>query len=191
MSKVFYVCWCFLNFLPLWVVVIIRDTISIRTNSVNLGAEWCGMIGSLCGLVISLLVVCLELRKEKSREGDVGNLLSLTEKKTLTAEVLLSYVLPLLAFDFGRWVGLLEFLMFFILISFLSVRHNLLGGNVFLELLGYRFYSCRINIKMIGGSMKPKDYHLLTRRDLAGEEEKPISTVLLDTDLRIDTRGEE
>ena len=108
-----------------------------------------------------------------------------------SAEVLLSYVLPLLAFDFGQWIGLLEFLLFFILISFLSIRHNILGGNVFLELLGYRFYSCRINIKMIDGGMNPTDCHLITRRSLAGEEGKSISVVLLDTDLMIEKKREE
>ena len=191
MSKVYYACWCYLNFLPLWVVLIVRDAISIRKNVVNLGAEWCGIIGCLCGLGISLLVVWLGLCGESSRNGETGELVSATEKKTLTADVLLSYVLPLLVFDFGNWIELLEFLVFFMLIVFLSMRHNMLGGNIFLELLGYRFYSCRIKIKEIDGSVKPKDCHLLARRSLAGEEEKPISVVLMDTNLMIEKKGNE
>ena len=191
MRKVYYICWCFLNFLPLWVVLIVRDAISIQKDTVNLGAEWCGIIGCLCGLVISLLVVWLGLREVVASHGESGELVSATEKKTLTADVLLSYVLPLLAFDFGRWIELLEFLVFFMLIVFLSMRHNVLGGNIFLELLGYRFYSCRIKIKRIDGSVKPEDYHLLARRSLAGEIGKAIYVVNLDTDLMIEKKGNE
>ncbi|MBQ1502206.1 MAG: hypothetical protein IIZ45_06305, partial [Firmicutes bacterium] len=33
--------------------------------------------------------------------------LSATEEKTITAEYLLSYILPLFAFDFTQWCGLL------------------------------------------------------------------------------------
>ena len=47
----------FLNLLPLWVVVVFRDVRSILANSNNLGAEWCGVVGCVLGLVCAMCVL--------------------------------------------------------------------------------------------------------------------------------------
>lgn len=61
-----------------------------------------------------------------------------------TAEYLLSYILPLFAFDFTVWNEVILFLIFFSVFAFLSIRHNHFSVNVLLELMQYRFYSCEL-----------------------------------------------
>ena len=66
------------------------------------------------------------------------------EEKTITAEYLLSYILPLFAFDFTVWDEVILFLVFFSVFAFLSIRHNHFSVNILLELMHYRFYSCKL-----------------------------------------------
>lgn len=42
----------------------------------------------------------------------------------ITAEYLLSYILPLFAFDFTKWDEVVKFLIFFLTFSYLCIRHG-------------------------------------------------------------------
>lgn len=66
------------------------------------------------------------------------------EEKALSAEYLLSYILPLFAFDFTVWHQVVLFLVFFFVLAFLCIRHNYFSVNILLELFGYRFYRCTL-----------------------------------------------
>ena len=51
---------------------------------------------------------------EKSNEsGYCRKVISAQEEKTITAEFLLSYILPLFTFDFRTWDGVFLFLIFY------------------------------------------------------------------------------
>jgi hypothetical protein len=159
----------FLNLLPLWIVVVFRDVRSILADSGNVGAEWCGIIGGALGLLFSFGFVCWCLYI-KGNESD-STLKSAIEMKALTAESLLMYVFPMVAFDFCRWEGLLEFLVFFIIVAVLCVRQRIITGNVVLVLLGFRFYRCELD--------NFQEFIVITRDNLAGEEGKAISYISL------------
>lgn len=142
MPKVFYASLAFLNFFPLWMTVMFLDCKALFFDHVKQnGTEWCGLCGCCIGMLVSSLVVLIRIHEKKDAKGVVVS--SIDEKKVISADVLLTYVLPLLAFDFGSWVGMVQFLLFFIVIIVLQVRHNAITGNVFLGLLGYRFYDCK------------------------------------------------
>ena len=80
---------------------------------------------------------------EKSNEsGYCRKVISAQEEKTITAEFLLSYILPLFAFDFRTWDGTFLFLIFFIVFGWLCIRHNYFCVNIVLEASKYRFYKC-------------------------------------------------
>lgn len=66
------------------------------------------------------------------------------ESKTITAEFLLSYILPLFAFDFTQWDEVVKFLIFFLIFGYLCIRHNIFSVNIVLELMHYRMYECRL-----------------------------------------------
>lgn len=178
MKKIFYLSLCFMNFLPLWIVVVWRDIRSIYTQNINLGAEWCGVIGCACGTLIALSVVILGLLGKKKQSYKKVVLKTALEEKSLTLEVLLTYMFPLLTFDFRMWTSLVEFLIFFALVSFLTIRHNLITGNVFLELLGYRIYSCKF-------SNRTDECYLLARRYLGGEEGSELMVATLNDEVEV------
>ena len=103
MSKIFSMCLYFISFAPLWLSVIFIDVKSIIENDQNLATEIISismiLIGMLVGLGAMIFVLCMPGRAGRSEY----NLKSVKEEKTITAEYLLSYILPLFAFDFTLW----------------------------------------------------------------------------------------
>jgi hypothetical protein len=99
---------------------------------------------------------------------------SASELKALTVEALLMYVFPMVAFDFCRWEGLLEFLVFFVVVALLCMRQRIITGNVVLALLGFRFYRCEFE--------NSQELIVITRDNLSGEEGRDISCVSLSND---------
>lgn len=94
--------------------------------------------------IISLIVLMCELNPEDTGNPQEYRIVSAKEEKTITAEYLLSYILPLFAFDFTLWDEVVLFLVFFSVFAFLSIHHNHFSVNILLELMHYRFYSCAL-----------------------------------------------
>lgn len=164
MARLFAVCLFFLNFLPLWAVLVFRDVCSLLddTNKCN-RMEWISLIGILCAFVVSVVVVQIGIRQQRSSGiCERRTLTQLAEHKTLTADMLLCYVLPLLAFDFSQWRGLVEFLVFFAVLLRLNWKYNTIQGCLWLELFGRRIYSCKFE--------NGEDIELIASSSLSGEE---------------------
>lgn len=144
MSKIFSMCLYFISFAPLWLSVIFIDVKSIIENDQNLATEIISismiLIGMLVGLGAMIFVLCMPGRAGRSEY----NLKSVKEEKTITAEYLLSYILPLFAFDFTLWNEVVLFLIFFITFGFLCIRHNYFSVNIILELANFQFYQCEL-----------------------------------------------
>lgn len=195
MIKMFFACLAFMNFLPLWVIVAFLDCKALFFDHVkNNGTEWCGLCGCTIGVLICSLVVVMGLNEKKGAKDSRGIVITtIEERKAVSAEVLLSYVLPLLAFDFGSWVGMVQFLLFFFVILLLQVRHNAITGNVFLELLGYRFYDCKYYNEEASHNEETriaKDAKLITRRYLGGEDGVKLNVAFLNNQVALEVRDE-
>ena len=70
--------------------------------------------------------------------------IAIFKEKTITAEYLLSYILPLFAFDFTQWSQVVLFLIFYLTLGFLCIRHNYFSVNIVLEIARFRFYTCTV-----------------------------------------------
>lgn len=134
----------FMSFLPLWFSIILIDVISIcKSNSVLL-VETISIIVILVLIAISIFILRLTL-DIKNRNGiQKYYLIKVEEKKSISAEFLLSYVLPLFAFDFTQWDGVVLFLIFFLFLAFFSIKYNYFSVNIYLECIGYSFYKCEL-----------------------------------------------
>ena len=66
-------------------------------------------------------------------------IVSAVQEKGITSEFLLSYILPLFAFDFTLWSGCVEFLIYYVILAFLCIRNNNVYANLWLEVFGYKF----------------------------------------------------
>lgn len=144
MSTITGFCMFFLSFCPLWISVIFIDIKSICEGTPNVWTEIISVSLILIGSIIALVVLMCELNPKNTNNQQEYAIISAKEEKTITAEYLLSYILPLFAFDFTLWHEVALFLVFFSVFAFLSIRHNHFSVNVLLELMRYRFYSCEL-----------------------------------------------
>ena len=137
---------CFLNtsFFPLWIAILILDIKSIFENKEYLFTEIASIICILVFFSISVIVLVRKINKAKKGEAQIFLIESVQKQKSVTAEFVLTFIMPLIAFDFTHWYGVLLFAIFFSLLSFLCAKHSYFSVNVLLELFGYRFFVCNL-----------------------------------------------
>lgn len=144
MSKIFSLSLYHTSFAPLWISILFIDIKSCIENTSNLWTEYicigCILVSFLIALIVLLLALCTG-----GKEGTTSQMLvSATEEKTIAAEYLLSYILPLFAFDFTQWSQVVLFLIFYLTLGFLCVRHNYFSINIILEITNFRFFICKV-----------------------------------------------
>ena len=84
------------------------------------------------------------LSKDKKEKYQEQLLISAKEEKSITSEYLLSYVLPLCAFDFTKYDQVVEFLFFYLILGYLCVKHSHFSVNIVLDFCGFRLYDCEL-----------------------------------------------
>lgn len=142
MSKLFLFSLYYISFAPLWLSVLFIDIKSCVENHDNLWAEKISISFIIICTLICLIVLFIELCTNGKESTVRENLIQAKEEKTITAEYLLSYILPLFAFDFTVWNGVVLFLIFFVTLGFLCIKHNYFSVNIVLEMANFRFYTC-------------------------------------------------
>lgn len=145
MFKLFSISLYFVSFFPLWVSVLFIDILSITKGQTDKGTEYISVGCILIAMLISIIVIYHEIHKY-GKEGSTKQTIKVArEEKFITAEFLLSYILPLFAFDFTLWHQVVLFLVFFITLGYLCIRHNYYSVNMVLEIAGYRFFYCSLS----------------------------------------------
>lgn len=144
MSPITGFCMFFLSFCPLWISVLFIDIKSICEENSNVWTEIISISLILIVSIVALVMLMCVLNPRNANNQQEYRIISAKEEKTITAEYLLSYILPLFAFDFTLWNEVVLFLVFFLVFAFLSIRHNHFSVNILLELMHYRFYSCEL-----------------------------------------------
>lgn len=164
MSKIFYLCLYHTSFAPLWLSILFIDIKSCIENSINRWTEFISIGCILISFVIALIVLLSTLHI-RGREGTTSaKIISATEEKSITAEYLLSYILPLFAFDFTQWAQVVLFLIFYCTLGFLCIRHNYFSVNIMLEITNFKFYTCMIENE----DGQKKEQRILSHRRLNG-----------------------
>ena len=161
------ICLLFSSFSPLWVAVLFIDIKSIVERRPFVVTEYLSIviIGLLFLISVKKLSSVINSTKRNKREAQAFTLNAIKKQKSVTAEFVLSYIVPLIAFDFTQWDGVVLFGIFFLLLAFLCAKHSYFSVNVLLELFGYRFYSCElINSNGITIEKNIKNNHSLVEK---------------------------
>ena len=172
----------FLSFAPLWVSILFLDIKSIVVNETPLYTEWI----SICVIVVFSIVSIMILSNSLSVKDRGGiqkhRLINVEEQKSITAEYLLSYILPLFAFDFTVWDQVVLFLVYFLTLGYLCIKHNQLSVNIVLELFHYRFYQCEMETE----DCVPVTKYIISREKLINHKNDIISTRPLNNEYSLD-----
>ena len=175
----------YLSFLPLWASIIIIDVISIARNHSCLWTEQISIPVIVLGIIISSVVAYKWITKKGYQNRETYELKTAKEERFVTAEFLMSYVLPLFAFDFTSWDGVLLFVLFFGVFWFLVRRHKYFCTNLALEICGYRVYDCELKT-----GAQTINKQVVSRKELDGMAGKKIRTRKFNNDYHFEVEVE-
>jgi hypothetical protein len=170
----------FLSFAPLWITILFIDIKSLIDGG-NRWTEIIGITGILLGLSISLIILIIKFFVADDEKYTL-TIQDAKESKTITAEFLLSYILPLFAFDFTQWDEVAKFMIFFLIFGYLCIRHNNFSANIILELMHYRMYDCIL----MNTDGKVVERTIISKRILSISEGKDIQVKILNNDYYLD-----
>lgn len=152
------------SFLPLWAAIVISDLYDIsgyiicrwgrlRAPSFDFrraAGRFMSINGLMVGTVVVVTIVVIASiwdlnRFLKTKESEVappiGILRRVRKANKLSAEYLIAYILPMVAFDFAEFRGVILFLLYFGVLTFLCIRNSNIYTNIYLELVKkYRMY---------------------------------------------------
>ncbi len=101
----------FLSFVPLWITVLFIDIKSLVYGGGDKWTEIISITGILFGLLVSMIILFAKFYMGDDEKYTL-RLQDSKESKTITAEFLLSYILPLFAFDFTLWDEVMHYRMY-------------------------------------------------------------------------------
>lgn len=182
MSKLVSSCLYFTSFLQLWISICFIDAKSIIEGTKNPWTEIISIIIiAIAGIISAIVLICEFI--SNSKEGSMRFMIKdASDDKTITSEYLLSCILPLLAFDFTRWDQVVLFLIFFVALGFLCIRHNHFSANMLLEMLGYRVFTCELE----GVKKNVVQRKIISRRMLSAEKGEYIYLKSLNNEFKRD-----
>ena len=171
----------FLSFVPLWITVLFIDIKSLIDGGGDKWTEIISITGILLGLLVSLIILFVKFFVTDD-EKYVLSIQEAKESKTITAEFLLSYILPQFAFDFTQWDEMVKFLIFFLIFGFLCIRHNYFSVNIILEILHYRMYEC----SLMNPDGKEVERTVISKNILSASRGRCIQVKILNNEYYLD-----
>ena len=157
------------SFTPLWVSIIVSDIWSIVQSSIN---NWqydynllqnimnickanrvCIFVILVIGMLLMISITAINIfLKDKCNNSQPPKLKikKVSRANKLSSEFLLAYILPMIAFDFTEIKSVALFIIYFGMLAFLCIRNSNVYTNIWLEIKGYRMYSCDLELYKMG-----------------------------------------
>ena len=156
------------SFLPLWFCISIFSALSISVNPLINKVILCLVIG--INFISVIIIEHLIFVSKKNKESQTSyKVINASKKRNHSTEFIVAITLPLVVFDFNNWRGVLMFSVFFLMLLILCVKNNNLYPNIYLELRGYNYYCCDLNIKMTSGGSPKRECIVLSKNELHAE----------------------
>lgn len=176
----------FLSFMPLWITMLFVDIKSLFEGGKDKWTETISIIVILLGSLIALVILFVKFYMIDDEKHTL-KIQDAKESKTITAEFLLSYILPLFAFDFTQWDEVVEFLIFFLIFGYLCIRHNFFSVNIILEIMHFRIYEC----SLINADNKVVARTVISKNMLTMSKGNDIKVKILNNEYCLDLHGTE
>ena len=182
MSLILSFCIFYLSFTPLWISVVFVDIMSIVKCSPTIWTEKISIVLILIVFILSMLFLYFGLKGRNGDNVEKYTLKSAYEEKSITVEYLLSYILPLFAFDFTTWEGVALFAIFFATLGFLCIKYSFFCVNIVLELFNYSFYRC----ELINDDQVTISKIVISKKKLSGKIKNEICAKAFDNEYFLD-----
>lgn len=166
------------SFIPLWITIIFQDALNLVKTSSTLWTEIISIPTIILLNILSALVILKSMSSIKLSEYQPYRVVESKQEKGITSEFLLSYVLPLFAFEFTQWDGVVQFLIYYVVLMFLCYRNNNVYANIIFELANYKFYDCELQWKPEPNS-NPIKVMVISRDNLSSQKGNTIEIASL------------
>ncbi len=176
MSTFFLTCTFVLSFTPLWAVIFIRSIIAVYVKENNIYTEMICIAFIPAMIVFCWVVVRMILVNAGNRSVTKYRIENVEQQPFISTEYLLTCVLPLIAFDFSKWRGWIDFGVIFVFLLILFVKYHRFPANGFFELINYRFYSCEV-ISLRGN---PYQIVIMSKDDIRANADIYIDVIRID-----------
>lgn len=165
----------FTSFLPLWISIVVTDLWTIGNKIVENSKE--AFENSTIEIITIVLLIGYTLFsmfyisriisvQERSTNKEQGIIVRAKRANKLSAEFLLAYILPMIAFDFSSMNNIVLFLIYFVVLSFLCIRNSNVYTNIFLELKGYKMYECDIERRVMNRTITDEACLVISKNSL-------------------------
>lgn len=169
MSNLFKICMFVTSFIPLWISILFIEVMSLIEKTKYFWSEVIMLTLIIVILPLSVFVMISFLRKKETEAGEPYEIVNAKQEKGLTSEFLLSYILPLFAFDFTEWKSVVLFWIYFLILAFLCIRNDNVYANLVLEKMHYKFYECDL-LYSARDLNKSKQFLVMSKEPLASLE---------------------
>lgn len=177
----------FTSFMPLWISIVIKEIFSMVKRYQELLAEYADIpfakedilamfsiellvIGILLlGSIVGTLTLSLSLRRypKSQKDSRIGQIVWAKRADHVGVDLLVAYMLPLIAFDFTELEGIILFLIYFWIVCIFGIHNNYYFANLLLDGKGYHMYQCDITCDCNRGEQTYYGVVVLSKRNLA------------------------
>lgn len=194
------------SFIPLWATIVFIDIWEVVLQGKNIWEaeltflenikccisnnmlQFISVLVIMIVVIISIISIEKVMHKREIANNDVAIIKKAHKESLLSTQYLLSYILPLVAFDFGSLRDIIIFLLFFAVLAFLSIRNNNVYTNIYLEFRSYKIYTCDIQITKIDKIVEYENCFVLSKVDLTQEVEEKFPYWEIDATHYINTK---
>lgn len=191
------------SFYPMWLSIILTFSFDIGKALLKcnkLGwfhyvemAIFCVII---VNVIISTIFVVEFVKRKTSNQNEKSGIATIIEAKRsnkLLTDFLLSYILPMIAFDFASPLGMALFIIYFIILAILSIRNNNVYTNILMEIMRFKIYLCTLQYKVGTEIVKLSDCLVLSKLKLPAKVNQEIYYFDFDKDifLALKEKGDE
>lgn len=175
------------SFLPLWISIVISLLWELFPDAKILffvGYEeaiaiWKNMQFPYFSVLIVSMMSLFSIREisnflKEERQDTRAKISNVRRANHLSSEFLLSYVLPLVAFDFTVLKDLVIFALYFVTLAFICIRNNNFYVNIFMELKGYQLFYGDISLKKVGKKWNYTESLFISKLNLSEKSDSYI-----------------
>ena len=147
------------------------------------------LINTMMWISIISLNIFLK-RKNNDRSKPKCKIIEAKHEKNLTADFILSYILPMVAFDFTDLLSVILFLIYFIVLAFVCIRNNNVYINFYFEIRKYKMYNCTVECIRGNKNIIYRDCIVLSKVDLTARVDQNINYWDFDNKIYLDISKE-
>lgn len=135
----------------------------LENTYIEIGVTLISIILPLLGMVF---ISKFLKNKNKTKNKPIANIISAKKANKLTAEFLLAYILPMIAFDFSSCRDLVLFVIYFLVLATLCIRNDNIYTNIYLEAKKYKLYECDVERIIMGDKYVYKNSMVISKKDI-------------------------